>query len=508
VARKRLIALVVSALACSPSVKDESTGEVLVVVDTDMPVPAFVSRLRVDLYGANGVWYASRDVSLARALDWPTGFGVSAADDERVVLVRLRAYPEGGLRDYRGERFTPRLPPSNDVASLADPPAPTTNGQPRLLGDDGTDQTPAEEPQPLVAIDRLLRVRVAPSERGVTHVTLRGACVGTMADVAGARTCIDSDGVLVPVAIAERDDDGTPRPSSQGAFDPKSTCTAPLRTATQDLHDDEVCVSGAMFMLGSADGDFGTAPALPSRVAIVDAFRFDRWEVSVARWRKAIADGFTSPDDSPTANEGAIPPSRTDYLDPRMCSWSTTPRARETYPLTCVTQAAARAFCRFQGGDLPTEAQWEYAAQVSGRDHKTRFVWGGDDDLVPTCDRAVWGRGELLFAGELCTANGYGPLAIDAHVGPNGDVTPSLGITGLGGNVAEWMRDAFASFTASCWAQAGLHDPQCVVDPSMFHTIRGGSWRDNLAGLVAANRRSWDTRTSGIGFRCARSGSP
>ena len=49
-----------------------------------------------------------------------------------------------------------------------------------------------------------------------------------------------------------------------------------------------MCVPGALFQLGSSDGDFGSFTDLPERVAIVDAFRIDRWEVSVARWRRAV----------------------------------------------------------------------------------------------------------------------------------------------------------------------------------------------------------------------------
>ena len=72
-------------------------GEVLVVADTDAPVPKLVARVRVDLFTLDGTWYSSRDVPAFRATDWPVSFGVTLQDGEadKDVLVRLRAYPEG-----------------------------------------------------------------------------------------------------------------------------------------------------------------------------------------------------------------------------------------------------------------------------------------------------------------------------------------------------------------------------------------------------------------------------
>ena len=71
-------------------------------VDTDGAVPTLVSRLRVDVYTADGSrWYASRDTSHASPADWPVSFALSRGDPQepRQALVRLRAYAEGAVRD-------------------------------------------------------------------------------------------------------------------------------------------------------------------------------------------------------------------------------------------------------------------------------------------------------------------------------------------------------------------------------------------------------------------------
>src|SRR5262249_18753886 len=81
-------------------------GEVLVAVDTNVSVPAFVSALRIDAYRDAGTWVGSRDVLAAQPTDWPISFGVSTETQAGARLrLRLRAYLDGALRDYRGERF-------------------------------------------------------------------------------------------------------------------------------------------------------------------------------------------------------------------------------------------------------------------------------------------------------------------------------------------------------------------------------------------------------------------
>jgi formylglycine-generating enzyme required for sulfatase activity len=423
------------------------------------------------------------------------------------VLARRRAFPEGGTRDYRGERFVARpAMPASAKEALATPTPPPATGQPRLVVD-GVDATPATEPEPTLAIDRLVRVRVRAGERAAARVTLRGDCVGTMADLAGKRSCEEDEGVLVPVAERALDGDlSIPSTSAAGTFDPKGDCASPPREGGlapdgTRLFDDQVCVPGAMFRFGTPDGVLTDHPSLPERVVVVDPFLVDRYELSVARYRAALAAGFVSPDDTPVGWDGDLPATPPIPDQAQQCTWSDKPRGREAYPLNCISHAAGRALCRFLGGDLPGEAQWEYAAAIAGRDGRTRFPWGGADDARPTCARAIWGRsGERGDTTNVCRPN-YGPAPLDASAGAGGDVTPGLGIVGLGGSLGEHTRDALAEFTAPCWTAAPLRNPSCDVT-SDTHTTRGGVWFDDEGGLVIGVRRELTLAGNGFGLRC------
>jgi formylglycine-generating enzyme required for sulfatase activity len=512
-------------------------GEVLLVVDTDMPVPTFVNRLRVDLYAADGTWYVSRDLDLSRTSDWPTSFALTLADGEAAsrVLVRLRGYAGGKVRDYRGERFAPTVAEC-DTAACANPAPPACcplaiaalvngTGEPTLHDAQGADITPPTEPEPLLAIDRLVQVTLRPSARVSASILLQGACAGTMADRANAMTCVDTGGQLVAVTDEPTSTDLTlPTASAVGSFHgqplPCTVSPRPGHTASDGtpLHDEEVCVPGGMFVFGdpSLFGN-GEVDDVPERIAILPPMLLDKYEVTVARWRDALAHGFAPVTTGPFANDTPIDRSNPDEGSLRFCTWSSAPMGREEYGVNCITWAPARAFCQWLGGDLPTEVQFEYAASAVGRADKTRYPWGGDDAIRPTCKRAVWGHGNQQGINDECNANmvDTGPLPVTAADYDGGDRTPPVDsdpthyIVDLGGNYAEWMVDAFASLQANCWASAPLDSPTCQANHPLRRANRGGDWRlEDLNLIVSARSFGPGTNASPeVGFRCVRAGS-
>jgi len=287
----------------------------------------------------------------------------------------------------------------------------------------------------------------------------------------------------------------------------------------------------------------------------VSPFYLDRYEVTVAAWHDALARGFVSPDMTPTPNDAPLVRDDCQIVvsnDSRWCTFTRVagqPEAREDYPLNCVSWNAARAYCRFRGGDLPTEAEWEYVAQSYGSAVKSTFPWGDD---APSCSRAVFSRiqsvasscaghdlcrlapGATTCATTSCTllsgsmpliSTFIGPQPVDAAVGPQGDTSLLLGVYDLAGSMSELTRDAMHSLASSCWAAAPMLDPECDDPTAPYHTVRGGSWEDpggptkngelygaNIDDLLLAGQRHRDSGSQPladfapeeVGFRCMR----
>jgi formylglycine-generating enzyme required for sulfatase activity len=463
-ARALALGLVVGGTGCAPG-ELPPFGEAVVEVDTDLPVPLVASRLRVDTFADDGTWLDARDVALPDPRDWPASFSVQAADDvaPRRAILRLRVYGER-VRDYRGAR--------------------------RVV-QGGADVTPRAEPAPELAVDRLVAFDLVPGQRGRLRVVARGACAGVPSaiDPPARRTCVDegrASELLEPSPLEPEAAPPTPTAAGTVARTPCPPATDPRR----------VCVEGGAFVLGTDDVSVVPDPALPlspERVVRLSTFAIDRDEVTVGRYREGSR-GF-SPAEPPTANEGEL-----GATPDAACTFSEAPRGRESYALTCLPWATARAWCQRQGGDLPTEAQWEYAATSAGRRGKVAFPWG---DEAPRCGQAVYGRLTLAGFPGACEAKvGAGPLPVftaDAPTAPE-DVS-AAGVRGLAGGVSEWVRDVAAPYRAPCWDRPSV-DPVCDGPVPNAHIVRGGGWAGPPINARSTARLGSTRATALVGFRC------
>jgi formylglycine-generating enzyme required for sulfatase activity len=159
-------------------------------------------------------------------------------------------------------------------------------------------------------------------------------------------------------------------------------------------------------------------------------------------------------------------------------SWQVIP-GMENYPIVGVSWYGANAYCQWAGRQLPTEAQWEFAA---GGAQGFRFPWG-DEDL--DCDHAH-------FAG-------CGNSLVNVNSLPSG--MNFFGVYGLAGNAAEWVSDRYA---ADYYGESPRVNPAGPVN-GYYRGVRGGFWGSPYLSLESWSR-DWagaDKRESSIGFRCS-----
>ncbi len=147
-------------------------------------------------------------------------------------------------------------------------------------------------------------------------------------------------------------------------------------------------------------------------------------------------------------------------------------RGREAWPVVHIAWEDAMAYAKWLGRDLPTEAEWEYAARggLVGK----RYTWG-DEPQTPDHPRANTWQG--LFPAQDLGTDGF-----KAQAAPVGCFPPNgYGLVDMAGNVWEWTKDWFRPGLAPASVIEMGGPPEIrALDPeepnTPKHVIKGGSF--------------------------------
>lgn len=164
------------------------------------------------------------------------------------------------------------------------------------------------------------------------------------------------------------------------------------------------------------------------------------------------------------------------------------PEAQDNHPVTQVSWNDAVAYATWAGKRLPTQLEWEYAAELSN--NKGQYSWG--DNLIEnnTYKANTW-QGSFPYVNT--GLDGFMATSPVGHFGVNG-----LGLTDMGGNVWQWCAD-----------EVEPTERERQIDPSKRRVLKGGSFLcdPNVCHGYQIKGKSASTPESGmvhIGFRCVK----
>jgi len=185
---------------------------------------------------------------------------------------------------------------------------------------------------------------------------------------------------------------------------------------------------------------------------------------------------------------------------------------RADHPVTHIAFEDAEAYAQWAGRELPSEAEWEYAAR-GGLEGST-FAWG--DEQMPNGElKANFWQGEFPWRNTGAKGwRGTSPVGLFA---PNG-----YGLHDVTGNVWEWTADFYSTAGAGTESQASSccapRNPRIETPAGSFdrgqpgahiprRVIKGGSHLCAPSYCLryrpaARQPEAIDTSTSHIGFRC------
>ncbi len=336
----------------------------------------------------------------------------------------------------------------------------------------------------------------------------------------------DPDAALADVFVPTLGQDGGATADVTASTETPPSCRADGPGLTNCGADGESCctsleVPGGTYYRSYTYND--GSPIDEADPATVSGFRLDKYLVTVGRFRQFVAawsagwtpaagsgkhahlnagnglnatGGGSEPGWATTDNGNVAPTNANLACSNNLAAWTNTVGSQENLPIDCVTWYEAYAFCIWDGGFLPSEAEWEYA--VAGGSEQREYPWGSTD---PGADfqYAIYDCYYPYPSGSNC-----GGAVNQTNIAPVGTAIAGAALWGqfdMAGEVGEWNLDWYATYANPCM--------DCADSTEGRYRVYRSSSFDYLTapGDLWAWRRHSDDPIgphSVIGFRCAR----
>ncbi len=324
-----------------------------------------------------------------------------------------------------------------------------------------------------------------------------------------------------------------------------------------------VYIEGGRHVMGSREEDLLSSRDNLERTVTVASFYMDQTEIANIHWLEYLFD--IQQDSTLEFYESALPDTMVwqrelAFNDPYVHHYLRYPGFRY-FPVVGVSWRQANDYCRWRTAvvneklledsdldvnlsegqripletgvvlpdfRLPTEAEWEYAAQAligtqyldENQVHQRIYPWDGHAVRNPYGKKmgyfmANFKRGRGDYAGIAGKLNDGAMITDYIYEYPPND----FGLYNMAGNVSEWVIDVYRPLSFQDFddlnpiRRDGYIDPASGYDSENFNSYitdevrvyKGGSWKDVAYWMSPGTRRylEQDSATATIGFRCA-----
>ena len=224
----------------------------------------------------------------------------------------------------------------------------------------------------------------------------------------------------------------------------------------------------------------------PAHTVWLSSYLIDRYEVTVERYTAFLNDGNSVWYNDSMATIGITRDGSDFVFD---TTWA-------HYPMSWLSWSDADTFCSWDGGHLPTEAQWEKAARSS-----TGLLYPWGNNFYYNQNPPGYFLANYIVVYIPVDDSGYSNdgARYTASVGNYVSGISPFGLYDMAGNVSEWCLDWYAN-----------DFPEDTINPTgaeigLWRSYRGGSFKNYPEELTTTYRFRYDpsARKDDLGCRCA-----